>query len=93
MPDFQIANRALEEMIDFLVSGPTPAQIIAFKVSATAQARLDELLDKNREEGLSDAETAELDAFAQVNHVLLLIKARARNLIDRPSPINSSITL
>ena len=79
MPDFQIANRAVEEMIGFLASGPTPAQIIAFKVSATAQARLDELLDKNREEGLSDTETAELDVFAQVNHVLLLIKARARD--------------
>jgi hypothetical protein len=84
MPDFQISNRAVEETVDFLASGPTPAQIIAFKVSPATQARLDELLDKNREEGLTDAESAELDAFAQVNHVILLIKARARNLLEHP---------
>jgi len=66
-----------EEMIDFLASGPTPRQPVAFKASPSTQARLDELLDKNREEGLTDAESAELDAFSQVNHVMLLIKARA----------------
>ena len=33
------------EMIDFLASGPTPAQIVAFKLSPAAQARLETLLD------------------------------------------------
>jgi hypothetical protein len=66
------------EMIDFLASGPTPAQIVAFKISPTAQGRLEALLDKHREEGLTAEETAELDAYVQVNHLLLLLKARAR---------------
>src|SRR4029077_8772402 len=39
----------LEEMIDFLCSGPTLEQIINYKVSARTQERLAELLDKNRE--------------------------------------------
>jgi len=69
---------AFEEMIDFLASGPTPEQIVAFKVSPSAQARLEELLDKNREDGLADDEVAELDVFEQINFVLLLLKARAR---------------
>jgi hypothetical protein len=68
----------LEEMIDFLCSGPTLDQIIAFKVSDRAQERLAELLDKNREEGLSELENAELDAYEHVDYVISLLKARAR---------------
>lgn len=71
-----------EEMIDFLASGPTPEQIVAFKISPTAQGRLDELLDKNREDGLTDDELAELNGYEQVHFVLLLLKARARPLIS-----------
>jgi hypothetical protein len=67
-----------DEMLYFLASGPTPAQIVAFKLSPAAHVRLEALLDKNREEGLSDAEEAELDVYEQVNHLLLLLKARAR---------------
>ncbi len=78
VPDLATDNPAFEEMIDFLASGPTPAQIVAFKVSPSTQARLEELLEKNSQEGLSDDEAAELEAFAQVNHVLLMLKARAR---------------
>ena len=68
----------LEEMIDFLVSGPTPDKIIAYKVSTAAQERLAELLDKNREEGLSERENAELDAYEHVDYVMSLLKARVR---------------
>ena len=68
------------EMIDFLASGPTPAQIVAFKLSPAAQARLETLLDTHREEGLTAEEMAELEVYAQVNHLLLLLKARARRV-------------
>src|SRR5262245_19099145 len=44
------------EMINFLASGPTPAQIVAFKLSPAAQARLETLLDTHREEGLTRSE-------------------------------------
>jgi hypothetical protein len=67
-----------EEMIDCLVSGPTPEQIVAYKVSTRAQERLAELLDKNREKGLSGVENGELDAYEHVDYVLSLLKARAR---------------
>lgn len=68
----------LEEMIDFLCSSPTLEAIIAFKISARTQERLAELLDKNREEGLSEVENAELDAYEHVDYVMSLLKARAR---------------
>jgi hypothetical protein len=67
-----------EEMIDFLVSSPTPDQMIDYTISTRAQERLAELLNKNREETLSEAENAELDVFEQVDYVMSSLKARAR---------------
>jgi hypothetical protein len=81
----EAAHPAFREMIDFLASGPTPEQIVSFRASPAVQARLEDLLDKNREQGLSDDEAAELDVYEQVNHVLLLLKARARPLLSSPS--------
>ncbi len=68
---------AYQEMIDFLSSGPTPAQIIAHHPTESVQERLAELLEKNREEGLTEAETAELDLFEQIDDLMSLLKARA----------------
>jgi len=39
--------------------------------------RLEELLDKNREEGLTEEEEEELDVYEQVDHLMILLKARA----------------
>jgi len=67
-----------EDLLNLLVSRPTPEKIIAFKVSPSVQTRLDELLDKQREEGLTAEERAELDAYEQLNVLVVLLKARAR---------------
>ena len=80
----EAAHPAFREMIDFLASGPTPEQIVGFKISPAVQARLEELLDKNREDGLTDDQAAELDVYEQVNHVLVLLKARARPRVASP---------
>ncbi|MBI3763479.1 MAG: hypothetical protein HY260_16660 [Chloroflexi bacterium] len=85
LPAANKIHPAFDEMIDFLASGPTPKQIVAFKVSPAAQVRLEELLDKNREGGLAEEETAELDVYEQINFVLLLLKARARPLLSSPN--------
>ncbi len=66
------------EMMDFLASSPTPQRIVDFKISAAAQERLEELLDKNREEGLTEAESAELDVYELVHHSMIRLKAHAR---------------
>ena len=78
----EAAHPAFNEMIDFLAGGPTPEQIAAFKVSPSTQARLEELLEKNSEDGLTDEVAAELDVFEQINHILLLLKARARTSLS-----------
>jgi hypothetical protein len=75
---------AYVEVLDFLLTRPTPHDILAFKVSDAAQARLRLLLDKNREESLSATEEAELDIYEQLEHLMLLLKAKAYALVSRP---------
>jgi hypothetical protein len=81
----EAAHPAFREMIDFLAGGPAPEQIVGFKISLAAQTRLEELLDKNREDSLTSDEAAELDVYEQVNHVLVLLKARARPRVTSPN--------
>ena len=78
LPASEALNPAFDEMVDFLASGPTPQQIVAFKVSPATQARLEELLEKNAEGGLTGDEAAELEVYEQINHIMILLKARAR---------------
>ena len=68
----------LDEIITFLLSQPSHADMIRYKVSPQAQSRLEELLDKNRETALSASEQAELNSYRQANHLLILLKSRAR---------------
>jgi hypothetical protein len=68
-------------MLDFLISRPTPEQILTFKSSPAAQARLETLLDKNREENLNEDEMLELDMYQELNHFFILLKAHARSVL------------
>jgi hypothetical protein len=66
-----------QEITDFLATSPTAEQIIAFKISAVTQARLEDLLDTHREASLSPEERAALDVYCALNHVIIQLKARA----------------
>ena len=72
------APLAYAEVLDFLITRPTPQDIVTFKVSPAAQARLRTLLDKNREEMLDAAEAAELELYEQLERLMLLLKAKAQ---------------
>jgi hypothetical protein len=75
------ANHPAKEMLDFLISKPTPEQILTFKSSPAAQARLETLLDKHREECLNEDEMLELDMYQELNHFFILLKAHARSVL------------
>jgi len=66
-----------QEVLDFLIKRPTPEEIITFKVSLPDQTRLKALLEKNRSATLSSMEMAELDVYEQLEHMMILLKARA----------------
>ncbi|MCC3451023.1 MULTISPECIES: hypothetical protein [unclassified Microcoleus] len=66
-----------QEVLDFLIKSPIPQEIVNFKVSQQAQIRLQILLDKNRESILNPMEIEELDVCEQLEHLIILLKARA----------------
>ncbi len=74
-----IETPVYQELVDLLSSGPTREQLIAFKISDVAQTRLEELLYRNREEELTQAERTELETYIQLSHIVTRLKARARN--------------
>ena len=65
------------EVIDFIVGGMTPEDIIAFRPSAEVQARFEELLDSSRSSTLTIAESSELDHYMQIEHIMRVAKAQA----------------
>lgn len=72
-----------QEVLDFLIKRPTPEEIITFKVSPQAQMRLQALLEKNRSATLSSMELAELDVYEQLEHMMILLKARASSVLNK----------
>lgn len=72
-----------QEVIEFLSSGPTTAQVLAFKISPEAQDRLEKLLHRNREAELTETERDELNTYLHFSEYLTRLKARApRATID-----------
>jgi hypothetical protein len=63
---------------DFIGSAPRLEEIAAYRLPADLQQRAHLLLEKNHEGKLSDVEQAELEEFCQIDHLLTLIKAKAR---------------
>jgi hypothetical protein len=67
-----------EEVLDFLLSKPSPEAVLALRPSPTAQERLRYLLDGSRNSSLNDAERAELDSYLQLEQFVRRLKIRAR---------------
>jgi hypothetical protein len=65
-------------LVDLLARAVPADELLSFRLSADKQRQLDHLLERNRAESLSEAESAELDAFEQLEHVVRLVKARVR---------------
>ncbi len=66
-----------DEVLEFLLSTPTPEQIANFRPSEGTQERIRLLLELNRNNKLTAEQQAELDEFSQVEHFVRLLKARA----------------
>jgi len=71
------------QVIEFLASGPSAQSIVAFRPSSEAQARIAELLDKNRAGLLTADEQSELDQYESLDYLMTLIKARARQRVTQ----------
>jgi hypothetical protein len=66
------------KLADFLVSQPSLEQIANYKASPIINQRTDELLEKNRNQGLTSEERKEMENILTVSHLMTLAKAKAR---------------
>lgn len=69
------------EIIDFFASGTTPQAVVDFQPSLTAQHRALELLDLAKEDRLTAEQESELEHFTELEHILRMAKARARQIL------------
>jgi Rad3-related DNA helicase len=67
-----------DEVLEFLLTSPSPEGIIAFRPSEATQQRIRELLEANRESRITAEGQRELDEFAQVEHFVRMLKIKAR---------------
>jgi hypothetical protein len=67
-----------EDLVELLAESAPREKLLAYQLSSDKQKRLDDLLSKNRDGTLSAVESAELDAFEHIEHVVRLLKARVR---------------
>ena len=79
----QIISPAYEEIIDFIASGTTPDSLVSFRPSNSAKERVANLIYREKTTGLTDKETSELDHYMQLEHIMRLAIARARQHLAR----------
>ncbi len=69
-------NSVYDELALFLAS-LSPRKVLAYKSSIKAQLRVITLLQKNKDSGLSADESAEMERYMNVEHIVRLAKAKA----------------
>lgn len=75
------AAKAYDEVIDFIAGGNTPEAVAAFHPSEAAHARVSDLLAREKADNLNAEEKSELDHYLQLEHLMRLAKARARQFL------------
>ncbi len=73
-----VPAKACDEIIDFIVAGKSPEQIDAFRPSEGTLARVSHLIQLAKTDALNPEERTELEDFLQLEHLMIVAKARAR---------------
>ncbi len=66
-----------EEIAEFMAE-LDPSRVINLQPSAPLQARVQELIEKKKDAGLTSEEQRELDRYLTLENLIALAKARAR---------------
>jgi hypothetical protein len=67
----------LADVLETLASLPTPEEVLALRPAPAMQDRLEALLEKSRDGGLSEEGQREWEQYRYVEHLVRLAKARA----------------
>lgn len=73
--------KAYEEIIEFIASGPSSNHVVTFQPSEKTREHVRNLIQKEKNAGLSTEEASELDHYLQLEHIMRLAKAKARQHI------------
>ena len=71
-----LATETASEIVEFLLTGPSPQDVLDYEVSERGQSRLRRLLALNRAGELGEGEQLELDELEQVEHIMVMLKAQ-----------------
>jgi hypothetical protein len=69
-----------QELVHFIAS-LNPRKVLEFKPSEHARQRVLDLIDRRKSDSLCSDEKAELDLCIEIEHLMWLAKARARQLL------------
>jgi hypothetical protein len=72
------ATKSYEEIIDFIAAGTTPESLVAFRPSDSSQRRVAEMVERSKDGSLSAEDQSELEDYLQLEHIMIMAKARAR---------------
>lgn len=71
------------EILDKLAQLPSPDEVIALRPSNDLQNRIESLLEKNRDPGLTSDEEKEWQNYEHLEHVVRMAKARANAMLAK----------
>jgi hypothetical protein len=72
-----LPNEVYQYVLEFLISQPSPEQVMQLGPTPAMQARVDQLLERNRLGTITTTESQELDEYERINHLITVLKARA----------------
>ena len=75
-------TKAYDEIVDFIAAGNSPQSVSEFHPSEEAKNRVGELMTRAKSETLTEEQASELDHYLQLEHLMRLAKARARQYLS-----------
>ncbi|MBX3290949.1 MAG: hypothetical protein KF855_16685 [Acidobacteria bacterium] len=72
---------AYQEVVDFIAAGTTPRNVVDFRPSDESQERVSDLLFREKNGEITPDERSELDHYMQIEHLIRLAKAKAREYL------------
>ena len=77
-----IAQATIYDEIAEFIASLSAEKILAYKISDGMKARLNELLDKQQIDDLTEVERREVEHHLVINNIISLAKAKARQLLS-----------
>lgn len=77
-----IGYKSVADVLEFFANLPAPAEILALRPSKEMQEKIEELLEKNKREGLSEAEEQTWASYEFVERLVRIAKAKALSKLN-----------